>query len=59
MENQAKISTEAAEHLRKAIKELRWTALNLEKFYDRVKPDEAPPFSQPSNQLKLFDLEED
>lgn len=51
---QDKIDKAAAEHLRKAIKELRWAAYNLERYYNAVRPPESPALSKPDNQLELF-----
>lgn len=50
----AKINEQAANHLRKAIKELRWAAYNLEQYYNAVKPEEAPVITKPGNQLEMF-----
>lgn len=50
-----KIDTRAANHLRKAIKELRWAAWNMEKYYNIVKPEEAPIIMVDKNQLSLLD----
>lgn len=49
------IDKQAAEHLRKAIKEMRWSAYNLEKYYNLVKPEDAPIITIDKNQLTIFD----
>lgn len=52
--NTDKIDKAAANHLRKAIKELRWAAFNLERFYSIVKPNDAPIIDRSPNQLEMF-----
>lgn len=50
-----KLSMKAADHLRLFIKEMRWATYHLEKFYNEVKPEQAPIITVPKNQLELFE----
>lgn len=58
METHVKLSLQQAELMRKAIKEIRWAAKNLEDLYNISKPAEAPVIEKIANQLELFNGEE-
>ncbi len=55
METDDRKRREAAEHVRIAVKQLRWAAQNLAAFYEIIRTEDNPPIEEEDpRQLDLF-----